>query len=350
MRATEVAGRDHALSPVLGQQAWLDCHARAWSEAGLISAAQADSIVAFESVDESAPERRITLVAELATYLGAVIAVAGGAAIIGPNWSGLRLGGQLGVGLAIAVVGFVAGTWMSRLGDAGSERVAEFLWTAGTGGTALTTGIVVHAFEPGEEAWYPAAIGAVVVAIGVTLWGGRERPLQLATAGVGAVCLGIGIAMFIDASAWIAAPIVWVLAAAFGAVAAKGRVRPRLLALAMASIGMMAGSFVLAQESERIASIAATATAVGLVAFAMRDRSIPLLALAMGQFFVATTSLMQTTLHGTTARAIAMVLGLVVVAWVALRAQRIGASPRSASAAEQKRRLSLDGGSTLSER
>jgi FtsH-binding integral membrane protein len=330
MRATEVAGGDHAQLPVQGQQAWLDRHARAWSEAGLISAVQADSIVAFESAADPTPEPRMTLVAELATYLGAVIAVAGGAAIVGPNWSGLRLGGQLAVGLAIAVVGFVAGTWLARLGDAGSQRVAEFLWTAGTGGTALIAGIVVHAFEPDEGAWYPSAIGVVVLAIGLTLWRGRERPLQLATSGVGAVCLGIGIAMFVDASAWIAAPIVWALAAAFGALAAQGRVRPRLLALVMASIGMMAGSFVLAQESERIASIAATATAVGLVAFAMRDRSIPLLALAMGQFFVATTSLMQTTLHGTAARAIAMVLGLVVVGWVALRAQRIGASPRPA--------------------
>ena len=106
----------------------------------------------------------MTLVAELATYLGAVIAVAGGAAIVGPNWSGLRLGGQLAVGLAIAVVGFVAGTWLARLGDAGSQRVAEFLWTAGTGGTALIAGIVVHAFEPDEGAWYPSAIGVVVSA------------------------------------------------------------------------------------------------------------------------------------------------------------------------------------------
>jgi len=306
---------------------WLERHTTAWSHAGLITAAQADSIRAFERFGAPLAPRRLTLVAELAVYVGAVIALAGGAAIVGPNWSGLRLGGQLAVAIAIAAVGFAAGTWLMRFGEAGAERVGAFLWAAGAGGIALTTGTLVHAFEPADDAWYPATIGAAELVIGLALWRDRERPLQLLTAGAGAVGLGAGAAMFADASAWVTAPVGWIAAATFGAFAATGRVHPRTLALAMASVGMMAAALMFAEESERIASIAAVATAVGIVAFSMRDRSIPLLVLAMLQFFVATTSLMQTALHSTPARAIAVVLGLAVVAWVAVRAQRMGRPP-----------------------
>lgn len=319
------------------RSAWLEHHTAEWSEEGLISDAQAESIRAFEHLGEPVVPRRVTLVAELAAYLGAVIAVAGGAAIVGPNWSGLRLGGQLVVGMAITAVGFVAGTWLVRFGEPGAERIGTFCWVAGAGGAALTTGTLVHAFEPLDAAWYPTTIGAIVAAIGVTLWGGRERPLQLLTTGAGAVAVGVGAAMFVDVSAWVAAPIAWVAAVAFGALAAGGRVHPRLLALVMASLGAMAASMALAVESDRTASIAAAATAVGIVAFAMYDRSIPLLALAVMQFFVATTSLMQTTLHGTAARAIAVVFGLAIVAAVAVRAQRMGTARRDGAASTTPR-------------
>jgi hypothetical protein len=306
---------------------WLEHHTAAWAEAGLISDAEAAAINEFEHHTEPAAPPRLSLIAELATYLGAVIALAGGAAIIGPNWHQLRLGGQLALGLSIALVGFVVGTWLVRLGEPATQRVGSFVRLAGTGGVALTIGVVVHAIDPREQAWYPVTIGAAVLAIGLALWRNRERPLELLTAGAGIAVLAVGVTLWVEPSAWVYSPIAWIGSAAFGVLAAFDRVRPRLVALAMASVGTYAACLSLASVSERTAAIAAVATTVGIAAFATHDRSIPLLVLAILLFFQATTMLMQVVLHGTLARALAVVVGLAVVAYVAIRAQRMSHAP-----------------------
>jgi MFS family permease len=306
------------------EQDWLRTHADDWVGAGLISEQQAEAIRHFEHFDEPVAPRRLTLVAEVATYLGAVIALSGGAAIVGPNWDRIGLVGQLAIGVAIAAVALIVGRWLMGIGELGTERLGSFLWMVGAGGMALATGAVMNSIDPKEGAWYPLAIGGVVLAVGLALWRNLERPLQLLTAVIGVVLVGIGSQTLTDLSVWVSGPTVWIASAVFGVLAARSLVRPRLVALGVAAVGLMAGSLMLSSESERLAAIVAMATAALIVAFAMHDRSIPLLVLGMGAFFIATTSMMQTVLHGMVARMIAVVIGLAVVAYVAVRAQRMG--------------------------
>lgn len=305
-------------------RAWLDDHAHEWVDAGLISSGQADAIMDYEHEGEVGPPQRFTIVAEVASYLGSVIAFAGGAAIVGPNWEDLGLVGQGAVALAIAAIGFTVGAWLVHLGEAGTTRLGSFLWVVGTGGVALFVGGVVNEIDPAEEAWFPALIGLAVLAVGASLWRNLDRPLQLLTAGTGLALAGGGLLTLTDLSLWIAAPIVWVASFVFAILAAFDRARPRLVALAVASAGLMVGSFMFADQSERLASIVAVATAAIIVTYALLDRSWPLVAIGVAAFFIAVTSLMQEVLQGTVARLVAVVLGLVVVAAVAIRAQRAG--------------------------
>lgn len=306
--------------------AWLDDHTREWVAEGLISDDQAGAIRHFEHLDEEIAEtlapQRLTTVAEVAVYLGSVIAFAGGAAIIGPNWEALGLLGQVVLGLAIAAVGFVAGTWMVRLAEPGTTRLGSFLWAIGTGGVALAVAVVMQEIDPGEEGWIPLVIGIPVLAIGAALWRNLDRPLQLLTGVVGLVLIGAGLGSLVEINVLVASPILWGASLVFGVLAALGRIRPRLVALAVSSVGLMLASFMLGDESERLAAIVAVATAAGIVAYALVDRSWPLVAIGLVAFFLAMTMAMQTVLHGMGARLIAVAGGLLVVAAVAVRAQR----------------------------
>lgn len=302
--------------------AWLDEHAREWVDHGLISDAQAGAIRHFEHLDQVEEPPRLTVVAEVASYLGSVIAFAGGAAIVGPNWERIGLLGQLAVGAAIAVIGFVAGTWLVHEAEPGTVRLGTFLWTIGTGGVALAAGAFVNAIDPRDDGWFGVMIGVPVLAVGLVLWRNLERPLQLVTSVVGLAITAAGLGGLIDVPVRISSPVVWGGSLLVGVLAATGRVRPRTVALAAAAVGLLVASFMLGEDSERLAAIVAVATAAGIVAYALLDRSWVLVAIGLAGFFLAMTMAMQTVLPGMGARLLAVLVGLAVVGAVAVRAQR----------------------------
>jgi hypothetical protein len=303
---------------------WLDDHAQEWVEAGLISTDEAAAIRHHEHLDEPVVAPRLTIVAEIACYLGSVIAFAGGAAIIGPNWEALRFGGQLAVAFAIAIMGFAVGTWLIHLREAGTERLGSFLWVIGTGGAAMVAAVVTNKVDPTADAWFSVVIGLMVAVLGVVLWRNLDRPLQLLTAAGGSFFAYAGVVELTDASAWLAAPVLQLAALALGACAAVGLVHPRLVALMTAAAALMVGAFLYSEGSERFSATAAVVSAAAIVMFALHDRSWPLVALGLVAFFIGTMAMMSAVLHGIVARLIAVLLGLAVVGYVAVRAQRTG--------------------------
>lgn len=318
---------------------WLRRHLADWETAGLISKGQARAILRHERAGEALEAARLTVVAEVASYLGSVIAFAGGAAIIGPNWDEIGLLGQALVALAIAAIGFVAGAWLVRQGDAAMERLGAFLWLIGTGGAALFTGGLVDEVDPPDAAWFPTAIGIVVFVIGAGLWRNLDRPLQLATAALGAVVTGVGVVSMTELSPWIASPVLWSGSLGLGWLAAAERLRPRLVALALAGVGLMGASFSFMDANERIGAGVAVVSAAMIVAYALAERSWPLVGLGVAAFFMAITALMATVVQSTAGRLVAVMLGLAVVAAVAVRAQRSGDGDRSDMSAPISERL-----------
>jgi hypothetical protein len=312
---------------------WLDAHVREWVAADLISADQAAAVRRHERLEEPMVAPRLTVVAEVASYLGSVIAIAGGAAIIGPSWDDLRFGGQLALTLTIAVVGFAAGAWLVDLGETGTLRLGWFLWVIGTGGAAMTAVVVTNWIDPREDAWFAVAIGLTVAVLGLGLWRNKDRPLQMLTAAGGSLVAYAGILQLTDVSVWIAAPVLQAGSVAFGAWAALDHVRPRLVALMASGVGLMVGALLYSDASERFSAIATVVSAALIVVFALFDRSWPIVALGLLGFFIGTTALMQAVLNNTLSRFVALVLGLLVVAYVAVRAQRMGRTGRRQASA-----------------
>lgn len=300
---------------------WLDEHAEHWVDEGLVTTDQVEAIRAFEQHETAAPPR-LSIVAELAVYLGSVLALMSGAMMVGPNWEALRTAGQISIGLAIAALGFVAGARLIRLDDPGTRRLASFMWLIGTGGVALTLGAVVDTAEFDEPGWNVVVIGAPIWAIGAALWRNLDRPLQVVTTAVGAgLALG-GVGSLIGITPWIGGILLWTLAVGVGALAVAQVLRPEMYVLAVAGIAAMIGAVMLADVSELTASIAATITAAGIVAIGLARHFVPILVIGVIAFLQSLQGLLTTTLSGPLAAAVVAVAGLVVVIIVIARSTR----------------------------
>ena len=300
---------------------WLDEHAERWVEEGLVTSDEVEAIRAFEHRETPAPAG-LSIVAELAVYLGSVLALMSGAMMVGQTWETLRTGGQVAIGVAIAALGFIAGTRLIGLGDPGTRRLASFMWLIGTGGVALTTGVLADTAGFDEPGWNVLIVGLPVVAIGAALWRNLDRPLQVLTTAVGAGLTLGGIGALLSTPPWIGGILVWLTALVVGALAITQRLRPELYVLAVAAIAAMIGALMLVEVSELAASIAATITAAGIVAIGLARHFVPILVIGVIAFLQALQGLLMTTLNGAFASAVVAVAGLVVVIVVIARSTR----------------------------
>ena len=300
---------------------WLDEHAGPWVEHGLVTSDQIEAIRAFEH-HEAPASPRLSIVAELAVYLGSVLALMSGAMMVGQSWEALRTAGQLAIGVAIAALGFIAGTRLIRLDDPGTHRLASFMWLIGTGGVALATGVLVDTAAFDEPGWNVLIIGLPVFAIGTALWRNLDRPLQVLTTAVGAGLTLGGIGALLSTPPWIGGILVWLAAIAVGTLAIIQRLRPELYVLAVAAITAMIGAVMLADVSELTAAIAATITAGGIVAVGLARHLIPILVIGVVAFLQGLQGLLVMTLSGAPAAAVVAVAGIAVVIVVITRSTR----------------------------
>lgn len=300
---------------------WLNDHAPAWVEHGLVSSDQIDAIREFEH--EHAPEPpRLSLIAELAVYLGSALALMSGAMMTGQAWDSLGVGGRVGIGLALAVLGFVAGTRLIHLDDPGTRRLASFMWLVGTGGIALAAAALSDAAQFDEPGWNLLIVGLPVTAIGALLWRNLERPLQVLTTAVGAGLTLGGIGALLSVRPWIGGILIWLTALVVGALATTQRLRPELYVLGVASIAAMIGALMLTDVDEILGSAAATVTAAGIVAVGLARHLVPILVIGVLAFLQSLQGLLLTTLNGTIAAMGVAVVGLAIVIVVIVRSTR----------------------------
>jgi hypothetical protein len=300
---------------------WFDDHAGGWVEHGLVSADQVDAIREFERVRAPEPAR-LSIAAELAVYLGSVLALMSGAAMIGERWNSLALAGRVGIGVAVAALGFIAGARLVQLGDAGARRLASFMWLIGAGGVALVAGTLADAAEFEEPGWNLLLIGAPVLVIGAGLWRNLDRPLQLLTTAVGAGLTLGGIGALLSTPPWIGGVLIWLLALGVGTLAVTQRLRPELYVLGAASIAAMIGALMLIDVGETFGSAAATVTAAGIVAIGLARHLTPILVIGVLAFLQSLQGLLLTTLNGAVATLGVAVIGLAIVVVVVVRSTR----------------------------
>jgi len=306
---------------------WFDEHADVWVEHGLVTSDQIEAIREYEHLGGDT-EPRISLGAELAVYLGSVIALMSGGIMVGQSWDTLATGARVALGLALATLGFVAGARLAGLDDAPTRRLASFLWLIGTGGLALTAASFVDRaeFDPG---WNLVIIGTPVLVAGAALWRNRERPLQVVTSGVGAGLVLGGIGALLSIPPWLGGTIVWSMAIGIGALALTDRLRPELYVLGVAAVAAMIGALMLIDVSEVVGTSAATVTAAGIVAIGLDRHLVPILVIGVLAFLQALQGLLLATVSGAAASMVVAVAGLIAVVVAIARTTRAKTPPTS---------------------
>lgn len=191
---------------------------RRWTTARVITVAVADSVREFERMSSGRDVGRIEkrasvhVIAEALGYLGGVLGLAGIGVLLARFWTEFSGGVRLGVPLVSAVVLVVGGIFLPERRSTEMMRLRAFLWGLGT----IAAGIGAWVFsdvvlDVSEIRRHWLAIGIASSSVGLSLWGGRQRPVQqfmgLAAA---AVVLGTGIGEFASVGfsglgVWIAA-------------------------------------------------------------------------------------------------------------------------------------------------
>lgn len=311
---TSMAAPERSSRPARG------LHVDEWVDAGLITHDQADAIVAHEAARDADPtdaaSRAVPVATEVAGYLAGAVAIAGGMAIVAPRWDRLALGGRLALAAAMLVVGLVAGASLMRTSSPRAARLGGAMWAVGTAGAALATGIVVDELGPRDDAWIAVAVGLSVLLVSGSLWRNRDRPLQLLGAAIGVGVTVGGLIELTEISLWIAAPVCWVSAFAFGFASTRGLIVPRVVGLGVAAVGLMAASFMFAERDQDVAAIVAVATATMIVIMAVRDRVWPIAVLGVGAFLISMSMLLGTVLDALVGQVVAVVAALAVIAVV----------------------------------
>jgi hypothetical protein len=308
-----------------GSDLSLDRHVRQWVHADLISEQQAQAIERYErsasdSADGVAEPERLGLAAEVAAYLGSVLAVMGGTMVVGPRWQDISLAGRLAIAVAIAAVGFTAGSWLVRIGEAGTKRLGSLLWVVGAAGVALGVGVVVH--DAGVDAGVAAcSVGVAITAIGLGLWRNLDRPLQLLTTAVGIGTVTGGLIEVANLPPWRVGIAVWLLSAALFGAGARGALHPRLFVLMTGAAGAMLAAAMLGDLDEHLGPAVAAATAASVVVFALWDDSLPILVVGVIGFLIAIQALLATTFTGAASSGVVTLVGLAVVVVALARAR-----------------------------
>ncbi|HEX6419826.1 MAG TPA: DUF2157 domain-containing protein [Acidimicrobiales bacterium] len=175
-----------------------------WTDAGLLSDAQASAIVAWESDRAAAPPAppstsRVPIVAEALGYLGGALGVAGLGLVVARYWPDVPTVARVALSALVALALLAAGALVREQADPALARLRWFLWLGSAGASALAAGVLV-ADGLGADALAVAAAAGLAVAIhSGPLWWGHVRPLQQAAA-LGGLAVAAGTAL-----AWLTA-------------------------------------------------------------------------------------------------------------------------------------------------
>ncbi|HWL64430.1 MAG TPA: DUF2157 domain-containing protein, partial [Actinomycetota bacterium] len=148
----------------------------AWVDAGIITGEQANAIRAAES---AVPRRRISFVAEILGYIGAILATVALLMLMGRVWDDFTPGMQVGALLGSSAAMVAAGAALRGNPEPTIDRLAGFLWLASV--ATFSGGIYLAGVEfLGIDDERPMGLGAglATTIFATPLWRLRRKGLQ----------------------------------------------------------------------------------------------------------------------------------------------------------------------------
>lgn len=299
----------------------LDDDLQRWREAGILDAATAARIAAFER--KQAPDSSRPSVIEALVYLGAAILAVGVIILTGINWEELTAPARVAVAGVPAVLALLAGFALRSTGREELRRGAAVAWLLTVALAAATVAILASEGDWDENNAALAASG-IAFAVALVLW--AIAPSQAQVLGIvvtlGAIAAALGSRADQDNAAYVGL-FMAILAAAAIVLTEVGLFRPRdsarLFAGALLAVGgLAAGMIDPAAWGEPL--LFAAATVLGVLGIARA--SFAYLLMGIGVAFLGLISAIVRHVEDPTLAALALILaGAVLVAVVLLVAR-----------------------------
>ena len=295
-----------------------------WVAERVISRADADAIAAFESRRPTVPEGRgVTPVTEALAYLGAALAIAAGATVLGGEWDGLSTAGRIAVPGTIWLVLFGVGWSIRGATSPPRVRLARILWFLSAAALTWTVGsVVVDGFR--AERW-PLWGGAAVVLFAGALYLARPSTLQQLALVGGLILLAVGLAE----DSWTAMGVAfWAIGAAWILLGWRRLLVEPGSASTVGSLLVLVGALLISAEHEEVGAWFSVLTAAGLIGVSVGIRHTSMLVLGAVGLFFSTFGTIQQYVEGTTGIAIGLLVAGVVVLALALIVSRLTSPSR----------------------
>ena len=255
-------------------------HLDEWVRASLITEAQADAIRAFE--DRRAPGASVTLITEALGYLGAALAAAAAAVLVGRSWNDASPGLRILLPGVASLVMVAAGWSLRRTEDAAIARLASVLWLLAAGLSGWFGGqLASDGFDASDQGVVlGVAIGVTVTAVPLYLV--RRRTLQQLAVITGLMILAAGTFWGSGMSVGLAYLIIGL---AWTALGWMGRAEPRRVSLTLGPLAALTGALVASGDRTSLGVWLGIAVSVGLVAASVSLRHTPMLGLGVAGLF-----------------------------------------------------------------
>lgn len=259
-----------------------------WTEAGVITSAQAAAILELER-GEAVQSRRISLVTEVIAYLGAALALVAAIQLGSQVWPDLSTAVKAALLVCVTGLLWLGGWWIRTAQEPALRRLAGCLWAASTGGVGFLADTVTRQGID-LDAGATLTVGAVTTAYaGLLFWLRRAALQQIALFG-GVLWLCGGVSDVAGGSDWFGI-LVWTAGAAWLALAVTRSLAPRTAGLALGSSGMLGGALALVLEGAfgggtGVGIALGLVTAGTLLALSVALRATVLLGVGVGGLFV----------------------------------------------------------------
>lgn len=219
-----------------------------WVDEELISRAEAEAIIRFETRGEVRPHR-ISLVTEAIGYVGAALLLAAGLTLASRFWEDAEALAKITI-LTFLTILLIGLGWALRASpEPAVGRLSGVLWVMGTVTTAGLVAVIAADIVDGEGRIPALASTLAATAVAIPLYAARKKTLQhLAMFAAG---LAVLVAASVDSDGAGAQGVaIWVYSFAWLAAGWRDVLPPQRAAFVAGAFGTLMGAQTLADESD----------------------------------------------------------------------------------------------------